>query len=721
MADQVILDINIPLTDVQNAEKEIGKMRVKVDELKAANKELDKSSVAYTKNAVEVKRLSGEIRTNERVLIANTKAQLTNEGSVDQLRAQLSKTSIQWAKLSKDERENSAVGKKLTAQKKSETDQLKALEQQTGDNRRNVGNYSEGMKEALKSSGLFAREQQALAMVQKVVATTTGGVTTGLKLLRLALIATGIGAVVVLIGTLVSAFLSTQRGADALNSVIKPLQFAFQRIVGVFQKVATALADLDFRKAWNELKLFGSEVKAGVKDGQDFAKSQIAIKDAQIALANVQGELNRKIEEQKSIVQDVLKTDKERTKAGKEAIDALNQRTDLEANILNEQLKQAELAAKQNDTDREAKLELAQLTSDLKQLEADRIKASLEIQNQLNGIEKSSIEKSKSLALELSKAQIEQAQITSDEIIRISEEESDKRVLIEMQRSRRVNDQALLALKQSLINEDITRDEYDLRILEREQNLLNSLRAARVIAGLDTTELDNQLADMQIANIERVKSANQQASAATVEIKGDALDSELGIAKQGVNIAKQAAGDNAEAQKLAGLAAIAINLAETITKASTLGPVGIAFAVLSSAIAAVQTAKIKSTNTKFAGGVIGLDGPGTSTSDSISANLSRGESVITAKATTAYAPVLAQMEQAVGNKPNFQMGHKRNFANGIISAGTNPAISSTRAETASLSRASQEFSRQKIYVSIEEFEDKQRDFTEAKQYANIVE
>ena len=721
MADQVILDINIPLTDVQNAEKEIGKMRVKVDELKAANKELDKSSVAYTKNAVEVKRLSGEIRTNERVLIANTKAQLTNEGSVDQLRAQLSKTSIQWAKLSKDERENSAVGKKLTAQKKSETDQLKALEQQTGDNRRNVGNYSEGMKEALKSSGLFAREQQALAMVQKVVATTTGGVTTGLKLLRLALIATGIGAVVVLIGTLVSAFLSTQRGADALNSVIKPLQFAFQRIVGVFQKVATALADLDFRKAWNELKLFGSEVKAGVKDGQDFAKSQIAIKDAQIALANVQGELNRKIEEQKSIVQDVLKTDKERTKAGKEAIDALNQRTDLEANILNEQLKQAELAVEQNDTDRDAKLELAQLTSDLKQLEADRIKASLEIQNQLNGIEKSSIEKSKSLALELSKAQIEQAQITSDEIIRISEEESDKRVLIEMQRSRRVNDQALLALKQSLINEEITRDEYDLRLLEREQNLLNSLRAARVIAGLDTTELDNQLADMQIANIERVKSANQQEAAAKLKIKMDALDSELGIAKQGVNIAKQAAGDNAEAQKLAGLAAIAINLAETITKASTLGPVGIAFAVLSSAIAAVQTAKIKSTNTKFAGGVIGLDGPGTSTSDSISANLSRGESVITAKATTAYAPVLAQMEQAVGNKPNFQMGHKRNFANGIISAGTNPAISSTRAETASLSRASQEFSRQKIYVSIEEFEDKQRDFTEAKQYANIVE
>ena len=721
MAEQVILDISIPLTDVQKAEQEIGKMRGEVDKLKTANKELEKTSVAYTKNAVEVKRLSGEIRTNERVLVSNTKAQKANEGSVDQLRAQLSKTSVQWAKLSEDERENSEVGKKLTAQKKRETDQLKSLEKQTGDNRRNVGNYSEGMKDALGASGLFTRQQQALATAQNVMAAATGGVNKGLKLFRLALIATGIGAIVVLVGSLVSAFLSTQRGMDAVNKVLKPMQFAFERIVGVFQKVATALVDLDFRKAWEELSLFGSEVKAGIKDGQEFAKSQIAVKEAQLALATVQGELNRKIEEQKTIVQDVLKTDQERTKAGEAAIKALDKRTKLEADILKEQLKQAELSAAQNDTDRDAKIEVAQLTSDLAQLEANRLKQSLEIQNQLNGIEKSSIDKSKALALELSKVQLEQAQATSDEIIRISQEDADKRVVIELQRTKRINDNALLAIKQQLINEEITREEFDVKLLERQQTLLELMRAARVIAGQDTTELDNQLADMQIANIERINAAQKKGTDATVEIKGTALESEIGFAKQGVNIAKQAAGDNAQAQKAAGLAAIGINLAEAITKASTLGPAGIIFAVLSSAIAAAQVAKVKATDTNFAGGVIGLDGPGTGTSDSINANLSKGESVMTAKATTVYAPVLAQMEQAVGNRPNFQLGQKRNFADGIISAGTSPAISSTRAENASLSRVSDEIGKRKIYVSIEKFEDKQRDFTEAKQYANIVE
>ena len=68
---------------------------------------------------------------------------------------------------------------------------------------------------------------------------------------------------------------------------------------------------------------------------------------------------------------------------------------------------------------------------------------------------------------------------------------------------------------------------------------------------------------------------------------------------------------------------------------------------------------------RFATGVIGLDGAGTATSDSIDARLSRGESVMTAKATERFAPVLAQMEMAVGNRPNFQLGNRK-FATGYI-------------------------------------------------------
>jgi hypothetical protein len=68
---------------------------------------------------------------------------------------------------------------------------------------------------------------------------------------------------------------------------------------------------------------------------------------------------------------------------------------------------------------------------------------------------------------------------------------------------------------------------------------------------------------------------------------------------------------------------------------------------------------------KFAKGVIGIQGPGTSTSDSINAMISKDESVMTAKATRVYAPVLAEMERSVGNRPNVQIGSRR-YASGFI-------------------------------------------------------
>ena len=96
---------------------------------------------------------------------------------------------------------------------------------------------------------------------------------------------------------------------------------------------------------------------------------------------------------------------------------------------------------------------------------------------------------------------------------------------------------------------------------------------------------------------------------------------------------------------------------------------GAILAALAAATGAAQIAVIASQppppRPSFATGVIGLDGAGTATSDSIDARLSRGESVMTAKATERFAPVLAQMEMAVGNRPNFQLGNRK-FATGYI-------------------------------------------------------
>ena len=714
MAEKAILDIEIPVTEIDKATAAIGRMRKKVEDLKKAQKKsTDVTTKAYTQNAVEIKALNGEIRNNERVLLANKKMQDANKGSVEQLRTALTIASEKWKGLSKDERENTKAGKDLVKTKTDLTNTLKRLEKQTGDNRRNVGNYSEGMREGLKTSGLFSRQQQALATAQATYTTVTKGATSATKLFKIALISTGIGAVVVLVGSLVAAFLSTQRGMDAVNKVLKPLTFAFQRILGVFQKVATALADLDFAKALREFKLFGSEIKKGTEDGKKFADSQIALKDAQLALAKVQGKLNRAFSEQKLIVQDVTKSELERIKAGDAALEALQKRTDLEAAVLKEQIKQAKLATEQNDTDRDAKIELATLEGELDQLEAKRLNESLRIKNQINGINKKLATDSKKAVKEQTVLIKEEAQVVVDSAKQVAET------------LKRTTDTYLLEQKRLLLDGVITREEYNQSILEKEVELLEGQLALRKYFNLDTLEIETALADAQIALKEKVANAAVQAAAAGAEtesnISQDLGDQKINLANQGVEIAKQAAGENVAAQKAAALATAGINIAEAITKiqgqTGVLAPV---FTLIQAALGAIQVAKINATQVpSFAKGVIGLDGGGTETSDSISAKLSKGESVLTARATRAFAPDLAAMEIAVGNKPNYQLGNRR-FAGGLI--GVDRAASVTRARSLANDRNSlaSDLEKMEVFLSLTELDERNTELKQATNKAQIV-
>ena len=115
--ETTLLDIQIPVEQIKAATAAIGEARKSLEALREEQKNLDKGSEAYTKNAIKIKELNAEIRTNERVVMANTKAQQANQGSIEQLRAQLSQVTDQWSKLSKEERENTDAGQKLVAQK----------------------------------------------------------------------------------------------------------------------------------------------------------------------------------------------------------------------------------------------------------------------------------------------------------------------------------------------------------------------------------------------------------------------------------------------------------------------------------------------------------------------------------------------------------------------------------------------------------------------------
>lgn len=158
---------------------------------------------------------------------------------------------------------------------------------------------------------------------------------------------------------------------------------------------------------------------------------------------------------------------------------------------------------------------------------------------------------------------------------------------------------------------------------------------------IDTTEEDRQ---------RRIKNAEKQAAKAAYQIELEQF----------------------KANKALSITQTIISTAQAIMNAlATAGNVyaGVALSIAAAATGAIQLGVISATKPpeppKFATGVIGLNGPGTETSDSIPAYLSKGESVMTAKATKVFAPMLAQMEMAVGNKPNWDYsgGH---FATGVI-------------------------------------------------------
>lgn len=90
-----------------------------------------------------------------------------------------------------------------------------------------------------------------------------------------------------------------------------------------------------------------------------------------------------------------------------------------------------------------------------------------------------------------------------------------------------------------------------------------------------------------------------------------------------------------EADKRAKKSQAAINGAVAITNAfATLGPIaGAVAAVVIAASTLAQIAAIDREKPRFAKGVLNLKGPGTGTSDSVDAKLSRGESVMTAEET----------------------------------------------------------------------------------------
>jgi hypothetical protein len=401
--ENILLRVGIDQNQIKQSEQSIVSARTEIDRLKAANKQLEdqgqKNSVQFVRNQTDIKDLSNTVRENERVLQANAKMSRSAGGSIAELRESVKTLQAEYVNLSAEERENEKVGGQLQKQIKAQNDELKNLEKQIGITGRNVGNYKDEVKAALAESGLFNKAQAAMAQVQNVVSSATKVATVSTKSFGAALVATGIGAFVVILGSLIAALTRTQEGMDfvakstaAVGTFVSSVIDAFANLgkqlvenvvpafVG-FKDILVGILTLDFNQVREGVE--GVSKAASNIDGVNIlnvganavkaAKEAFQLQEALIALEREEARYGVTIAENEAKINALREASRDETLSFKEREDALKQAVQIE----NEQLDQSLMFAKQRLEILKAQNSLT--TSTEKDLQAQR---DLEIQIQ---------------------------------------------------------------------------------------------------------------------------------------------------------------------------------------------------------------------------------------------------------------------------------------------------------------------------------------------------
>lgn len=359
--EQVILEVVIQndaaLKRIKENKQDIAELR---EQQALLNRTTLEGKEAYKQYENEIKNLrKHNLQLNQEVR-NNNKSIEDQEGSLKSMRAELSRLNKVYVNLSQVERE-SAKGRDLQKKIKSLNDEIKTSEQGLGDFRRSVGGYEEAIRAAANETGLFSAANSSMKSVfapaqslykkvsqevhlltseykmnaaatmgmsgaQKSAAITSNLLSTGLKILKIALISTGVGAIVVALGSLVAYLTKTQKGTELLSNVMAGLGAAINVIIDRVAKFGGALVKVfsgDFKGAAQDMKAtfagIGDELQREIKLAYELNDLSQQLEKQEVML-NIQRSASRKeIERLKMISDDTTKSTKERIAAAKQA------------------------------------------------------------------------------------------------------------------------------------------------------------------------------------------------------------------------------------------------------------------------------------------------------------------------------------------------------------------------------------------------------------------
>lgn len=494
-----VLDIKV---NYNEAIKAIAEYQTKIDTARDAEKSLKKqlkdgeiSRQQYNEEMAASKAYIADCNDSIRIITKTMQNQIKQEkeqeGSLRSLRAELSNLTSEYDAMSEAERKG-AKGEELKNKINEVTDALKGAEEETQRYYRNVGNYKNAIIEAANANIPFVEQINQMVTAlgglkdyfsgvkgeMVAVSAGTSGLTKVLKLLKVALVSTGIGALVVALGSLVAWFTKTQKGVETANKIMGALGATINVIIDRASKLGSALVNLftgNFKQAGEDAKAvfsgIGKEIADETKQAWKLAEVLNEIDKKEVMLSMSRAANRAEIEKLKKAADDQTLSTQERIKAAEKAAEIekkdLNVQTQLaEARLANtlgftnmtgevrklmEQIKAGDVTADEVI----GKLGLSESTiedlknfrdqfNELQELMEDSYGRQTEQQNTLNSIRQEGADKAK----EAKQKELEAVRAAEDAMLALVKDKREKaRKEVELTYSRQIED-LKISLKQ---------------------------------------------------------------------------------------------------------------------------------------------------------------------------------------------------------------------------------------------------------------------------------
>jgi hypothetical protein len=307
----------------------------------------------------------------------------------------------------------------------------------------------------------------------------TGGIkngVTGLKSFKVALAATGIGLILVAIGTLISYFTSTKRGAEQLKVATTALGAAFDVLRDRVSKIGGALVKFftgDFKGALEDVKSsftgITDEILREVKAASDLERAMNRLKDEEREFTKARAATNLEISKARLLAEDDTLTVEER-------IEALQRAVELEQKTVDEQLRLAEERARiareqvalgeslEEDLNRVAEAEAAVLD-----LQSASLRTQKRLQTELNSLRTEGIAKAK----EAAQAEIDLMKATAEANTKRREEDT-KTLQVTTENQDKTLQVSTTSLAQQVLGTETAEEEKRRIRRETAQDFLNN-------------------------------------------------------------------------------------------------------------------------------------------------------------------------------------------------------------------------------------------------------